>query len=85
VSKRELWLVTHVLPNPAYPLELFRDIRFPVGTTVSELVDGKVVRTYVEPAESGRDFGWSTSLLIVVLALTIILALFWISRRKNLP
>jgi len=46
-------VIQEVSLNPHYPRSFFQDIQFPDGTPVYEIVDGKIVRSYVKGKRRG--------------------------------
>jgi hypothetical protein len=86
---RRVYAIESIRLDPDYPISFFRDIEFPAGTPVYEIVDGEIVRSYVQGREqasvgaSGRR--WLAPLALAALAVIglAVAAVWFYARRRS--
>jgi len=91
VSWQREYIVEKVSLNPKYPLSFFQDVEFPEGTPVYEIVDGEIVRSWVQGRErAGAGAGaagrsWLAPLALAALTLIglAVGAVWYLSRRRS--
>jgi len=84
---RREYTVERVSLEPNYPLSFFQDVEFPDGTPIYEIVDGKIVRSYVKGKGRGEGAArrWLAPLALTLLALiglAVAAFCFWPRRSR---
>jgi hypothetical protein len=80
--------VKSVTLNPTYDVSFFRDLTFPAGTSVYEVENGKIVKSYTvglagDPALRQRRWLWWILWANLAVALAIVGAVYMRHRRKR--